>query len=303
MAIDENLLKAFNDRLNAMSEDEVKSLESEQVKRSDDEFKEFKAALSEDNCSLCGRAIKDFVQSEPCLHWLIKSRGFRARYFQSLADVNGFRSMNSYLRWVANTEAFAKNINDLVAEKQSEKFIEETISYKNLEWSFSCSNSDRQGHAGSHYGSMPHFHFQMKVDGNVTISYNAFHISFTDEDELFFAVESGKIDRLKPGRRYDAGMQALLDLALENPDFIESLQYTEDESEAMFSTDILIYADQGSVISGDDIADLLERRNKTKESMASLAKELPNVSVQTIVSPSDNIPDIARRSGGRRKKK
>ena len=266
-------------------------------------YKEFKDALSRGHCSICDRPIASLVLDDPCLHWLLKEKGFRAKYFPILVADQGFRSMNIFLRWAANTEAFGKNINDLVAEKQSKKFIEETIKYKNVEWSFSCSNTDREGHAGSQNGAMPHFHFQMKVDGRVIIKYNAFHIPFTEDDEFSFALEAGRIDRLKAARKYDAGMQTLLEAAVENQEFLDSLSYAKEPADAAFNSDILIMADSGTTISGDDIFKLLERREETGESFARLAKELKNVSVRTITSPSDNVPDISRRSGGRNKKK
>ena len=56
----------------------------------------------------------------------------------------GFNHMQAFLRWVATEEAFAKNINDL-ADEGTGKFIELTIKYKTLEWSFSCSESDYHG--------------------------------------------------------------------------------------------------------------------------------------------------------------
>ena len=45
--------------------------------------------------------------------------------------------LNPYLRWVANScSKPIQNINDLVVDKSPKKVIEETIRYKNLEWSF-----------------------------------------------------------------------------------------------------------------------------------------------------------------------
>jgi hypothetical protein len=69
------------------------------------------------------------------------------------------------VRWVANEEAFAKNINDL-ADEGTGKLVELTVKYKNLEWSFSCGAPDLAGHVGGGEPSKaPHWHFQMYVDG------------------------------------------------------------------------------------------------------------------------------------------
>ena len=149
---------------------------------------------------------------------------------------------------------------------------------------------------------MPHYHFQMSVDGNVTINFNAFHIPFTDYDEFCFALEAGKFERLRPIRRADAGMQEVMQLLEKSEEFREGLAYAENPETATFSTDIFIQAEPGETISGDQIADMIQERKKTGKSLAVLAKDLDNANVQTWISPGPGVPEMARRSGGRRKK-
>lgn len=300
--MNEKQIQQFNDKLNSTSLEELKEIEENRQKENALDFQNFKEALDEGNCFYCKNPITHFSTKKPCLHWLLKPNGFKKKHFPILYKDESFRSLNTYLRWVANTEKVGQNINDLVEEQSSNKFIEETISYKNFEWSFSCSKTDRDGHAESHKGDMPHFHFQMKVNGNVIINYNAFHIPFTDYDEFSFAVEAGKFDRLESRRSFDAGMQTLLEHMEIDENFIDELQYAEDETTAAFNTDIFIEADEGHTISGDDIADLLEERKRTGKSMAALAKKLPNVQIKTVISPGPGVPEIAERSGGRKKK-
>ena len=300
--MNEKQLQQFNDKLNSVSLEELKEIEEKRQKENALDFKNFRQALDEGNCFYCKNPNTHFSTKKPCLHWLLKPKGFKKKHFPILYKEESFRSLNTYLRWVANTEKVGQNINDLVEEKSSNKFIEETMKYKNLEWSFSCSNTDRTGHSQAHKGNMPHFHFQMKVNGNVIINYNAFHIPFTEYDEFTFAVEAGKIDRLKSRRSFDAGMQTIFEHMKLDENFIDELQYSADESTAAFNTDIFIEAEEGHTISGDDIADLLEERKRTGKSMAALVKKLTNVRIKTMVSPGAGVPQIAERSGGRKKK-
>lgn len=301
--MDQNRIDAFNKRLASMPVAELQGKSEAQRLKIEADFNGFKDNLKNGQCFYCKNPISHFAAKKPCLHWLLKPKGFKKKHFPTLYEKCGFRHLNTYLRWVANTEQIAQNINDLVAEQSSTKFIEETISYKNIEWSFSCSESDRKGHSGAHKGAVPHYHFQMKVDGSVIINYNAFHIPFTDYDDFSFAVEEGKFDMIKAARTYDAGMQAIFDHMALDAEFVDTLRYTEDESNAAFNTNILIHADPGTTISGDDLADLFEERKRTGISLASLAKKLKNASVEAYISPGEGVPEIAKRSGGRKKNK
>lgn len=90
--------------------------------------------------------------------------------------------LEHYLRWVANEEAFAKNINDL-ADEGSGKLVELTVKYKNLQWSFSCGAGDLDGHdGGGEHSKRPHWHFQMYIDDKPFIRYNDTHAPLSVED-------------------------------------------------------------------------------------------------------------------------
>ncbi len=99
----------------------------------------------------------------------------------------------------------------------------------------------------------------MKVDGNVIINYNGFHIPFDDYDEFSFAVKADKFDRLKARHVLGAGMQAMFD-HMSPEEMIDNMRHAENEEDAELDVSIMIQADEGTTISGDDIADMLEER-------------------------------------------
>jgi hypothetical protein len=133
-------------------------------------------------CWICGDALTAFDQAEPCPHWLLKPDGFEKEHFELLTQKYSLIRLEHYLRWVANEEAFAKNINDL-ADEGSGKLVELTIKYKNLQWSFSCGASDLTGHeGGGAHSKRPHWHFQMYADDKPFIRYNDFHAPLSERE-------------------------------------------------------------------------------------------------------------------------
>ena len=62
------------------------------------------------------------------------------------------------------------------------KIIELTIRYQNISWSFSCGESDYQGHPTSQHTKYPHYHLQMLVDHRQLINFNDFHLPLHDKD-------------------------------------------------------------------------------------------------------------------------
>jgi len=294
-------IKKFNERLNSIPLEELQGIAEEEHKKNEKDFQALKTALAEGRCHYCGDMISHFSKNKPCLHWLLKPNGFKKKHFPLLFKDKSFHQLEAYLRWVANCDNPLTNINDLVEEKTSSKFIEETIRYRNIEWSFSCSYGDRLGHKDRHEGKMPHYHFQMKVDGNVIINYNGFHIPFLKYDEFSFSVKDGKFDRLKAQHIHGAGMQTMLDNVTAE-ELVDHMRQAKNEEDAQLDVGIIIEADEGTTISGDDIADMMEERQRTGVSMAKLVQKLKNVKVQTIVSPGHGVPEIAARKKNRGKK-
>lgn len=290
----------FRKHLEAMGDELLRQIsDAEQVKNEAD-FKELKEALGRGHCSMCGYPLSHFTERKPCLHWLLKTKGFKKKHFPLLFEKYSFHRMEAYLRWVANADTPLKNINDLVEEKTSTKKIELTIRYKNLEWSFSCSNSDFHGHQGKHNGATPHYHFQMKVDDRVIINYNGFHVPFHEEDFFGFAVKDGEFPKLKHAHIQGAGVQALFD-TFTPEELLDQMVKADNENEAIFNTSTLVEADPGTKISGSDLAALVEERNRTGVPLAKLIRKLPNVKVRSFITPGPGVPDLAKRTPNRRK--
>jgi len=287
--------EALNKFLESVSFDELKKRNDKEYAEAERDFLELKEGLKNGNCSICGYPLSQFSEKKPCLHWLLKTKGFKKKHFPLLYTKYSFHRIDAYLRWVANAEQPLKNINDLVEEKSSSKKIETTIKYKNLDWSFSCSESDYLGHQNRNTGKEPHYHFQMKVDGNVMINYNGFHVPFQDEDFFGFSIREGKINKLGFKHIHGAGMQELLD-EFSPEEMLDQMVRAENYDDAQLHTSTMVEADPGTTISGTDIANLYEEHKRTGIPMAKLIQKLQNVRTVSIISPGPGVPDLAKRS-------
>lgn len=285
----------FNKILSKIPYQKLKEIGDKDHEREKIEFRKFKTALEQGLCSYCGQPIGYFSSDKPCIHWLLNPRGFKKKFFPLIYGQWGFHQMEAYLRWLANTEVPLKNINDLSLEKNPSKIIELTIKYKKLEWSFSCSRGDYEGHKKKRDGQLPHFHFQMKSDGRVIINYSGFHIPFNDYDQFIFAIKRGDIDTLRYSHLRGSGMQALME-QMTPEELLEGMKSAGNDiekGEFHLSTDI--EADPGTTISGDDIANLIKESNVTGEPLAKLVQKLKNVRITTTITPGPDIPEIAGR--------
>lgn len=296
----------FNEYLNSIPLDELQKKNEEELGKTQRDFEEFCAALAQGNCSFCGYSLTHFSERKPCFHWLLyQARGFKPRkHFRLLYEQKSYHQINPYLRWAANAESPVRNINDLAEDRPRGKVIEETIKYKNIEWSFSCSEGCLRGgrHKNSRGEPVPHYHFQMKLNGNVIISYGQFHIPFSDYDHFCFAVARGEFDRLRGGHIEGVGMQGLYE-HMTPEELLNAMIAADDEDTAQFRTQTLVTADEGTTISRSDLADLFEEHKRTKVPMAKLMQRLKNVSAQTYITPGPGVPEIAARKPNRRGKK
>jgi len=298
----EEKIKRMNELLASYSREELQTRADEHNKKAHQDFEKLKNSLNEGKCSFCSRDVDYFDDKEPCFHWLLwEAKSLKKVHFPLLLRQRGFHRTVTYLRWVANSEQSFVNINDLVEEGKSANIIDITIRYRNLEWSFICSESDRQGHPGTHEGENPHYHFQMKKNGYVVINYNGFHLPFTDYDDFCFAVSERKFDILRVGEGRAAGIQTILDTA-SPAQIIDNMTHVDSENSALFKTDIFIEAEEGHTISGDEICDMIEERKRTGVPMAKLAERLKNVKLIRIVSPGPGIPEKSQRTPNRGKK-
>lgn len=265
----------------------------------------FKKAFGVGNCHSCGDPLTAFDAANPCRHWLLKPEGFRKDHLELLARRHGWQELELYLRWVANEEAFAQNINDL-AEEGTGKLVEITLKYKDLEWSFSCGANDLNGHESESAASrVPHYHFQMRVGQQAFIRYNDFHLPLSVADAGFLNYVR---DHPEPVRRRlfgGAGMTELLDEStLEQlVTFGRSGESEADAERAAIGLDTFIVAEPGKMIKGEDIMQIIQAAKAEGVTFTSKAQELEGVRIQTIVSPGPGVVRQALRTGRSRRSK
>ena len=258
------------------------------------EYQEFKDAFKKGQCYLCRKSIRTFSKALPCIHWLLKPKGFKNKDIELIAQKFGYFQIQSLLRWYANEEAFARNINDLKDEGTG-KLFEATIKYKNLEWSFSCSESDYQGHAGKAKGSFPHYHFQMRIDKRPFINFNRNHMPFSDMDIVNIEAMRARPDKIKQRYPFGEGISdTLSDETIEQ--VLNSVSSTENEGEAAYSIDSLVMAHEGSSIRGEDLHNIIEEAKEKGVTVASLLHKLPNSSTEVIIGPGPGVAEQAPRS-------
>jgi len=230
-------IQRMNKSLDSCSIEELQACADEHNKKARQDFEKLKNLLNEGKCSFCNRDITHFDEKIPCFHWLLwEVKDLKKKHFPLLFEQKGFHQTLTYLRWVANSEKPFVNINDLVEEGKSTNIIDVTIRYKNLEWSFVCSESDKQGHQGAQEGKNPHYHFQMKKDCYVVVNYNGFHLPFIDYDDFCFAMAQGKFDKLHASDGKATGIQTILDTT-EPEKLIDNITHTNSKKDALFKID------------------------------------------------------------------
>lgn len=254
---------------------------------------EFRSAYVEGRCYLCGNAFDEKRNEDPCLHWLLGRAGVKKKQFPKVFDKYDYHNIAAFLRWCANAEKPLKNINDLLEEKSDRKVISYTIKWKNIEWTFDCSENDLAGHAGSHI-DYPHFHFQMRIDGRQFINFNEFHFAFSDRDLFNLSL------RAKPWFNHSfgaagSGMQDAVSVDVN--DVLEHTQpsLTEDDAQYHFST---VIDATDNPLTGEEIHEIAEEARRLKKSFAFVAQKRlqGRAKVQTVISAVDDIPDIAVRT-------
>jgi len=285
-----------------LSRGQIRKINKRIRKETGREFKDFKTSLRKDECYLCGLKFSSFNIDKPCIHWLLRPEGFKKKHFPSVYKKFDYFQIQAYFRWLANSEVPFRNINDLVEEKSLSKIIENTIKYKNLEWSFSSSPGDYSGHKFRFHGRFPHYHFQMKINGKIFIRYSDFHIPFIDKDLWTFKVKQGQIKGLEYTFGYGVGMQELLD-NFSPEEILNLVSTTDDYSKSPLNLTTIIKANSGKTISGDEVANLIKEGKRTGIPLAKLIRKLKNVKAQTIITPGEGVPQISGRRGGRKKKK
>lgn len=253
----------------------------------------FHAAYINEKCHLCGLPFDQMRSSHPCTHWLLRRCRFKKNDLLKISERYDYHNIAAFLRWCANEEVLLRNINDLSDEKSDRKVISYTIKWKNIEWTFDCTENDLHGHGIGH-SSVPHYHFQMRIDGRQFINFNEFHLPFSDRDLFHLGIRDVPTVHHSFGAA-GSGMQEAVsvdpDLALEHA--VPTLN--GDEATYHFST-MIEATDQP--LSGDELYEIFEEAKRTNKSFAFVARQRlqGRASIQTVISPSDAIPDITQRT-------
>lgn len=289
----------FAEFLEGFSEEELQKGNEAEFQRAKEEYERFKSDFANNHCYLCDRSLDSFSKKNPCIHWLLKPKGFKKKDIKLIAEKYGIFQIQSLLRWYANEEAFAKNINDLAEEGSGSKLLELTIKYKNIEWSFSCAESDYLGHQNSQHAKNPHYHFQMRVDKRQFINFNDFHLPLSEMDVLHISAMQAKPDVIKNRNSFGEGMadvfnEEMIEHVLNSPSF------GDNHEEAPFSIDSFVIAEEGKTISGDDLYDVIEEAKAKGVTVASLLHKVPNAKTEITVSPGPGVVEQSPRSRGKK---
>lgn len=288
-------LKKF---LNSIPQEEIDKqtqLQDEENKRV---YKEFIENLNIGKCFICNEQMNSFVENKPCFHWFTNPKGIKKKFFEPyLKNPIGFFKLDSYFRWLANSENFITNINDLKDETSSTSFLETTYKYKNIEWAFSIGYTDKEGHPNAQVGAEPHYHIQMKVDNFVFLKFNDFHIPFSDEDLFNLELFEQAGDIVKWEHSHGVGIGILEDeKALEIIDNISTI--AENVENAIFNRQTFVEAPEGQTISGELIQQAINESKQTKQPIGKILQRLlTDAKITTIITPSDVVPNMTKRSG------
>lgn len=302
--LDKLELKGFVNKLRLMPDHEKEALNRIQYEEMVRDYNDFKEKIAEGTCSICGKSLKTFSSNSPCLHWLLRPKGFKKKHIHLLYENFSYRRISGYVRWLASLDGIVKNINDLSDEHPGGKVIDFTARYKNCMWSFSCGENDFEGHKSTAYGREPHYHMQIKYDGRLFLKYSDMHFSFHDEDLLLISLMVDYSNDFEPFYGPGIGMESVLSNQEGLKYIVDYSEPVGDLSESTFHMGSLIMARDGEKISSELIQEVLREAGERKKTMASIFKDKlkdKNIAITTIISPSGSVPEAQQRKGGRGK--
>lgn len=199
----------FKRTFESLPKDVVALLQRNEDEQNERRFAALCDSLKHDKCYLCGQSLEYNDESTPCFHFLLNPKLKKKHREALFSKPVSFIKLYTYLAWVANSDQPFENVNDIISDILPSRIFETTIRYKNIEWSFSFKRSDFEGHPDAKIGGLPHYHFQMTVDGNTIVSYNNCHIQFAPEDFLCF--EMIRQNAVKVDPQFAAGLEFLKD--------------------------------------------------------------------------------------------
>lgn len=289
----------FQKTIESLPPGELEKMNEEQHQAALDEYERFKEAYADDRCYLCGKPFKTISKDNPCIHWLLRRGKFKPKDFSKVYERFDYHQICSFLRWVANQDRFQGNINDLKDEKSEKKVFQTTIKWKNIEWTFDCSQSDYEGHGGKH-SDFPHYHFQMRINGNQFINFSQHHVPFSKKDLFNLDLLQAKPELMNhnfgPG---GSGMQEAVEIDPE--EIVKNTTVSKSEDDATYHMQTMLEAGD-EPISGDDIQAMIDESKRTGKPLSSLAGKYlgSGVKQKTIISPADSVPEIAKRKERKR---
>ena len=263
-------------------------------------YNKFISCYKKGKCFLCKHSINAFVKKDPCFHWLLLPKDITKNELKKyLCTELSFYRLESYLRWIANTELFIGSINDLEEEKPNNAFICETIKFKNLEWTLLVGNNDKDGHEASVVGNKPHYHIQIMRDNRIYFKFNDAHILLSDDDLFSFECIEQAGDIFKIGHTYGEGISIIENAEKEGwLDELDSVsKNTDDLAKATIHRHTIISAPPGGKISGKMLEEAMEESKRTKEPIGRIMARLnQDLEITTVLEPSENVPEMKKRN-------
>lgn len=284
-----------------MSPEELEEFNNKTKAITDKQFEEFTDDFSKGVCNMCGNRLTAFAETEPCLHWLLNPPGIKKKHLRKFMYNIPFGRVQSYIRWVANQESRFKNINDL--KNDSKKLIEETAKYKNIEWSLSCGKNDFEGHdRKSFHSSRPHYHFQMKIDGNIFVKFNEWHLPFSKEDIFFIMAQNEMVPEVmfRPGP--GSGINEIFNV-YEPEELLDNMLPTDDIEDAPLRTQTLITAEEGKTINMSELLDIINKGKDEGKTIAQSIKQTGKFNATSYISEGPGVIELSQRNPTRQRKK
>jgi hypothetical protein len=289
--------REFNDFLGTLSQKEIEEGNERVLRKTQEDYDRFLKAYSEEKCSLCGSGLSEFDRNAPCLHWLTRPAGFKAKDVRMLGARFGLRRLQAYLHWISSTESFAKGINDLSSEGKTGMIVNETIRWRDAKYTIQCGENDYIGHGKNSHSQQPHYHLQILYDGNMFCKFSQHHLPLSHMDIVY--IEAARTPGSKV-RKVPAGPVTMEDVFSTDPEtMLDNLISTDNEDEAMLNIDTIVQADAGETISGDDLATAIEQAREKGSSIAAELKGLKKASVSVQMTPGPGVVEKAERTGGR----
>lgn len=288
----------FETWINNLTATEIDEINKKQHEEHIRQVAAFKDGYKKEQCYLCGKDFKTISKEQPCLHWLLRRGKFKKNDFKLIYTKFGYHNIAAFLRWCANEEKLLSNINDLESEKKERKILSSTIRWKNIEWTFDCSENDAEGHKGKHI-EYPHYHFQMKIDGRPFINFNEFHVPFSKEDLEILKLR----DNSRVVQNFGVAGSGMQDAVSVDPSkVIELASPSENEEDATYHFSTIVEMSDNP-ISGEELYEIqMEAKKSGKSFTYMLNKRLGDrAKIQTVISPADSIPDIAIRTEHKRR--